>query len=158
MARTSNDLTEEMDTNLLRTGREDVRVVGTFTKNQDIQISFDRNEGCFYYYDYIPPGVHNYKIYWNRDGNPENHQTLMQGNIFIKPRDTEVKGNVDKKMFETVKPFVKDKSVFADFKLDDEHTLKRGFELDVRRFKLRDLQIKKAEVKSQVFSCINRNQ
>jgi len=138
-----------MDTNLLRTGKEDVRLLGTFTRNQDIRIHYDQKEGCFYYYDYLPPGVHNYKIYWQKGQSAEECQVLMQGNIFIKPRDKEIKVNVDKTLFDSSlksKQFVKEKSVFADFKLDDEHTLKRAFELDVRRFKLKDLQIKKTEV------------
>ncbi len=148
--RISQELPEDPETVLLRSGNEDVRIVGTFTNNEHKGIQFNQKEDCFEYYDYIPPGIHNYKIYWIRNQESEPHQILKEGSISIKPRDAEIPMKLERK-FDL--PFVKERSAFADFKLEDENALNKAFELDVRKFRLKDLQIKKTEA-DKILMCL----
>ena len=156
--RLSRDMTDEADSSKLQSGKEDVRISGTFSNNQSIKMTFNKQQRAFEFSDYLPPGVHHYKICWLKgqgsmittgtqetvDGGSE---VLLEGNLSIKPRDTDVKPirENEEKAEEKKKEFIKERSVFAEFRLDDEISLRKAFELDVRRWKLKDATLKKAE-------------
>jgi len=150
--RISMDMTDENDTNKLSSGKEEVKISGTFSNNIPIKMTFNKQARAFEFSDYLPPGIHHYKICWHRDqaGANENVEAgvevLLEGNLSIKPRDTDVRPvRKTDKSSEEKKEFIKERSVFAEFRLDDEISLRKAFEMDVRRWKLKDATLKKAE-------------
>lgn len=159
----SADLTNEDDAVIPRSSREDVRVLGTFSQGQNIPMKFNREQKSFEFIDYVPPGIHHYKVIWFKEQSPNLPQVLLESDLSVKPREIELKVKKGDKMKEgddgneevvkEKKSFVKERSVFAEFRLDDESVFLKAFELDIARFKYVELLKKKNEVIILVRFC-----
>ena len=125
-------------------------MIGTFSENKYRNMKFNSARKAFEYSEYIPPGEHHYKIDWYKGGSPEvPMQRLVDAKVDIKERDSEIQPNSNYAKNDRVtssKEFIKERSVFADFQLDNEEVLRKAFETDIKRFKLKDLLRRKTEV------------
>ena len=152
----SQDFIDDIEIDVPKGEREDVQVVGSFTRNQHVKMAFDSQARSFEYSAYMPPGNHQYKIDWFRNGAGAD-QMLLEGKIAVLPRESKIHPvqNSLKKNVLIVgnEEFVKERSVFADFRLDDEALLRKAFECDIRKFTMYDFLKKRNEVNKLLRGC-----
>lgn len=148
--RMSQDFIDDVEIDVPKGEREDVKIVGSFTKNQHVKMVYDNQARSYEYSVYMPPGNHQYKIDWFRYGAGAD-QVLLEGKIAVLPRESKIHPMQDplKKNSLIVgnEEFVKERSVFADFRHDEDSVLRKAFETDIRKFTMYDFLKKRNEVK-----------
>lgn len=111
-------------------------------------MTFNNLLNIFEFTGYIPPGIHKYKIYrqkYTEESLPEN---LLEGKIAVKPREMNayVHSVQNKQENPSHNGFIKERSVFMDWRPDDAFVIKKAFDIDVRKFRIKELPMKRTEV------------
>jgi hypothetical protein len=116
-------------------------IIGTFTRNEYIEMVKNEKDQLYHFLDYIPPGLHHYKIIYLRNKSYNDQKILVETTLNVKMRDKEIKPQMDKELVlspekKQVCKFIHDRSVFADFRMDTAHVFKTCFENDQKYIKL----------------------
>lgn len=65
-------------------------VNGDFTFNEDHVMKLDTKSMKLYYYNYIPPGFHEYTIIERNNLYTHEHRVILTTNINVEPREKEI--------------------------------------------------------------------
>jgi len=125
-------------------------IMGTFTRNEYIQMVYDEKTKTYNYYDYMPPGTHHYRIVYQKDGNVENQVILLETDLTVKPRDKDIKPLKFVDIGKENEKFSKERSVFVDYRLDGPVIYKSAFESDMRFSKIYKVISKQEDVLSML--------
>ena len=123
--------------NILKPGLE-FKICGSFTDNKHEKMSYDCKTGHLIYFNYVPYGVHKYKILKINTLTKE-IVTLTETEIAVKQRDTEIpqyRIKVPHNDKINVKKFHFSRSVFKDFRMDTKPILDLCFEIDWKKVKI----------------------
>lgn len=128
-------------------------IYGTFTRNEYYEMTFDPATMNYSYVDYVTPGRHKYKIVYLKGGKAENQRVLLETELKVKPRDKELKPHnapykINLKTGDMEEKFVRERSVFCDFRDDNISIYNRCFEREAKNIKMYSILLdREAEVR-----------
>ena len=123
--------------NQLKPGLE-FKICGSFTHNKNEKMSYDCKTKEVIYFNYVPYGVHKYKILKINTLTQE-IVTLTETEIAVKQRDTEIpqyRTKVPHNDKINLKKFNFSRSVFKDFRIDTKPIIDLCFEIDWKKVKI----------------------
>ena len=114
------------------------KICGSFTQDQNENLLYDCKTGNLNYCNYVPPGLHKYKIIKINTITQE-ILTLTETDLIVKQRDREIQQHrVKVPHNDKIKPkqFIFLRSVFKDFRMETKTILDRCFEIDWKKVKI----------------------
>ena len=114
------------------------KICGSFTQNNNENLSYNCKTGDLTYCNYVPHGLHKYKIF-KIDTLTQEITTLTEIDIVVKQRDTEIqqyRAKVPANNEISPKKFNVLGSVFKDFRRDNKPIVDFCFEIDWKKVKI----------------------